>query len=747
MIYQTIKEGGSYLRTRWSWLFDGGVLALTTWWVMRQLWRPGVTSGVDMLMAVWRLFEFDRAWHVGILYPRLAPDFSYGYTLPLFQYYPPLQSLLAELPHLWGVPFIDSTKLTVGISLFLAGIGCYGLCRAIALERPGALGAAIAYLYAPYLLLNIYERGAVAELLALGIVPFLLWFTHIAFTRNRPDAYLGIGATSAALILAHNITALYFVPVFLVFILFHWRWLRTSGRQLIAGLGMYSLGLAIAAFYWMPAIMEAKYVDIEGMTEGILDPVHWLLPMHHLLQPYLVFNYLGATRFRMALTPVLLTTIALLLWRWYRAAERPLILFFATLFGIPLLLQLDFTAFFWQHASTLRFIQFPWRLLGFVYLGSAGLMGFLVNRLSRETALRLKNPYFMGTWLPFACLLAIIIPSSTLHLRLKDSKIWYSIGEEEITLNNLQEMSELGWGITQDYMPPWAAPAQDLFQPETTPQDDTLLAPPDDVVVRVKNLESYRASLDVESSRPFALALQRFFFPGWYAQVNGVKQSTRHRGALGLVAADIPAGQHNVSLYFGHTPLRRVAVWMTILAIGGWLGLALFKRQWAWVAIVGGVALLYALPAIPHLWLVDAPQPWQQADANLAHAVKLVGYRTDRAAYYPGDTVRLDIAWLGLKPIHESYKVFVHLVDQTKEKKWGQSDAVPNQFWTPTTRWQAGELVEDTHSFRIQPAAPPGTYTLLAGMYDPGTMHNLPITNQYSSLPGDRIILGTLEIR
>ncbi len=89
----------------------------------------------------------------------------------------------------------------------------------------------------------------------------------------------------------------------------------------------------------------------------------------------------------------------------------------------------------------------------------------------------------------------------------------------------------------------------------------------------------------------------------------------------------------------------------------------------------------------------------------------------------------------------------MHLVDQTKEKKWGQSDAIPNHFWTPTTRWQAGELVEDTHSFRIAPDAPPGTYYLLAGMYDPDTMHNLPVTNQYATLPGDRIILGTLEVR
>ena len=46
-------------------------------------------------VAIFRVYEIVAAWRQGILYPRWAPDFYYGYGYPVFDYYSTLSYYLA----------------------------------------------------------------------------------------------------------------------------------------------------------------------------------------------------------------------------------------------------------------------------------------------------------------------------------------------------------------------------------------------------------------------------------------------------------------------------------------------------------------------------------------------------------------------------------------------------------------------------------------------------------------------------
>ncbi|RME52969.1 MAG: hypothetical protein D6790_18180, partial [Caldilineae bacterium] len=92
----------------------------------------------------------------------------------------------------------------------------------------------------------------------------------------------------------------------------------------------------------------------------------------------------------------------------------------------------------------------------------------------------------------------------------------------------------------------------------------------------------------------------------------------------------------------------------------------------------------------------------------------------------------------------DRYKVILHLEDESG-RKWAAGDAEPGLFFTPTTRWQAGEIMEDWIHLTVPEDAPPGRYKLLTGMYHAETVENLPISGGIQV--GGRLLLAEVEVR
>ncbi len=84
----------------------------------------------------------------------------------------------------------------------------------------------------------------------------------------------------------------------------------------------------------------------------------------------------------------------------------------------------------------------------------------------------------------------------------------------------------------------------------------------------------------------------------------------------------------------------------------------------------------------------------------------------------------LTLYWRARAAVENDYTVFVHLVDQGG-KLWAQGDSVPVGGMYPTSAWLPGQLVEDRHVIQVDPAAPPGSYRVLVGLYDPATLERL----------------------
>jgi 4-amino-4-deoxy-L-arabinose transferase-like glycosyltransferase len=154
--------------------------------------------------------------------------------------------------------------------------------------------------------------------------------------------------------------------------------------------------------------------------------------------------------------------------------------------------------------------------------------------------------------------------------------------------------------------------------------------------------------------------------------------------------------------------------------------------------------------ASPHLPLgypvIEEPMA-QPVQANFDNQILLEGYTlTPKEPLQPGDTFRLTVYWRALRPVVESYKVFVQSY-YGEGVMVAQHDALPVCDRYPTNRWYGGERVADVHDVPVAADAPPGEYALVVGLYLEENFARLPVLDASGQPVADHMQIGTIQIR
>ena len=102
----------------------------------------------------------------------------------------------------------------------------------------------------------------------------------------------------------------------------------------------------------------------------------------------------------------------------------------------------------------------------------------------------------------------------------------------------------------------------------------------------------------------------------------------------------------------------------------------------------------------------------------LTNGVNLKGIAGGQKQAHPGDWLRFSLIWQAESALPDDFTVFTQLIGPDG-KVWGQHDNPPHGGWYPTSLWRPGEWVTDDYAVRLDPAAPPGPYRLIVGMYNP----------------------------
>jgi hypothetical protein len=522
----------------------------------------GFPEGHDWLFELVRVAEFGAAFAAGQLVPYWSENLYGGYGSPVFLFYAPLFSALASLASaaLGSVP-AGATLVLVAASAFsvfamqafladlLAGQG-------VADAAAARVGATFFVLH-PYVLGDKLVRNADAELLALCLAPLALRGVVLASVRPRA-AFALVSGGLALVVLAHNLTALVTVAFVLAggLALFGLRAPRAWG-VILAGV---AAGLALSAFFWLPALAYTGLIRPEELLRGKLDFRGQFPPLEKIFW-YVRFFATGLA------TPLALCAGAFAAVR-FPAQRRALAALLVAAAGL-LFLQTRASRPIWEIVPGLPLFQFPWRMMGpLAWVASA--VAALVFALALRAAARLRR-----TTVELAAFALLAL--NALPILLQYAPLSAEVARMAPALLSPEVVRRAGPSVTlgDEYLP--RAADTEVWLAER-PIEGPVVAASAPASWKTRANRGSALELVTDAAAPTKLRLARFAWPGWRAQIDGRAQEpvATRRGALEV---EVPAGHAEVRVWLEPPPLRRAALWLSLFALAGWLALFAFGRR------------------------------------------------------------------------------------------------------------------------------------------------------------------------
>lgn len=568
------------------------------------LFVHGCSCGHDFDFHLLSWLEAASQFRHGTLNPHwaFAPAFNAGE--PRFVFYPPLSwtlgALLTMLLPISVVPAIFTLLV-----LTAAGFAMYRLAAHFTSPN-AALVAATLYIANPYMLFNAFERTAYAELLAAVWLPLLF----LAALHKRPSIQ-GIALPVALLWLTNAPAAVMgcYTLALIIFIRLFTRSnpgapgpdsrtrISASSLQLaITTTAGTAVGLALAAFYLIPAAYERRFVQIAmaiipnmrfqdnflfGHTSDA--PHNVVLQTASLLAVTLLtltFASLTAALLRTRSNSVILSeaqsTQSKDLHETETVSTSPalstsnllLVCLILTLCIAFLLIPLSTPL--WNHLPELAFLQFPWRLLSIL----AVVLALAVAALLRTTSF---NPAITAT---SALLLVSVFTFPAIKTFRQGCEV------KDLPATQAQAFAQhQGVEATDEYTPTdadndvlraddppfWLSTDPAAFAPGTTPNpaatDPNFSAP-----TPAKHPPAQAPMhLTLNAPGPEALILNLRDYPAWQItrrsegmQVTNVKHALQRDD--GLLAIELPQGQSTIDITWHRTADEHLGLVVTAIS-------------------------------------------------------------------------------------------------------------------------------------------------------------------------------------
>ena len=141
----------------------------------------------------------------------------------------------------------------------------------------------------------------------------------------------------------------------------------------------------------------------------------------------------------------------------------------------------------------------------------------------------------------------------------------------------------------------------------------------------------------------------------------------------------------------------------------------------------------------------NSPAPAYRLSASFADQIDLLGYSLSGDTLTPGESLGLTLSWSPRGRPSNDYTVFVHLLDDQGQLQ-RQADSSPKSGKYPTSVWDAGEVIADTHTLSLAPDLPAGDYRAAVGLCDPETGQRVHIVDQYAKITADHAMISGLSV-
>jgi len=511
-----------------------------------RLIQPGYFSMMDD-MHVFRLEQFDKCLKDGQIPCRFIQNGGMGYGYPLFNYYSPMAYGIAEVFHLTGFSFINSLKIVFALCHVIGIFGMY-FFASLFWGNFGAFISAVVFLLAPYQATDSFVRGALAESLAINVIPWVFYFLTKFINSNKNKFLLIFSLTT--LLLSHNLTSLAIAPVLVIysiFLLFKNKKINFKSILNLTVLVLFSVGLS--SFFIIPAILEKNLVTVNTMTQ---DYFQYIIHFATLNQLFISrFWGFGASlwgpvddmAFSIGLIQWLLPLISISFLFFNRKKIEKIkgkigfIVLFLFVFLFSIFLTHNKSTFIWQLFPFMAFYQFPWRFLSISIFAASFISGSIILLINKK----------------FQIFIVALITLITIFLNFSYFKedIWYSNLTDDQKLSNEEIIRQSGAGL-KDYWPKYSQNFPTSFAPNyPTVSENT--------IVSYYNKKSNRVYITTFTKSEGKIIVPLVYFPNWQLYIDGQKSDFKINQDLGLIEFNLTSGNHSILLKLNNTTIRIVA--------------------------------------------------------------------------------------------------------------------------------------------------------------------------------------------
>lgn len=469
-----------------------------------------------------RFWQFYKMLSIGDIFPRWAPDLNSGYGLPLFIFHYPFPNYIGALFHVLGFGFVDAFKLVLALGYLSAVMWCFLWIRTFRSSFI-ATSSAIIFAFVPYWFVDIYVRGSVGEVWAISFV----LLTFYAIERRWKNV---ISLAIAGIIVSHNITALFSLPILCLYVLYRnknyiWR---------------IVLGILVASYFWIPALFESKYMvglNSVNYTDHFPD-------LYQLLVPSWGTGFSGRSvrfdqmSFQIGIVPMIVLVTSIIVFVIGKLKDK--VLMVSILLWLAIFYCMGKGAiWFWNVVPISQFIQYPWRLLTLILL----LTPWLVASISEK----------MPKWITVALVVSAIWASlgyihPVSYVARADS---HYLSDPNFTdgtssLGNSLSTKWSGWKHTR-FVNRFEFNSSSVFYSK---------------VVELPNY--YRLLTRVEADA--VMTANILYFPGWNVTADKKTLPIMYESD-GIIHVTIPKGTREVVVEFRQTPIRRASDVLSLIGL------------------------------------------------------------------------------------------------------------------------------------------------------------------------------------
>jgi hypothetical protein len=511
--------------------------------------------------------QFADQFSAGILYPRWMPESFDGLGAPTFYFYPPLGFWLEAL---LGIVTFNALSVSYGLSLsallmlWASGLSMHAWLKSEAISSRRALYGALAYMAAPYHLIDHYYRGAYAEFAAYVFLPLVILSIRQVAQGHRSGAVM-LAASYAALLMVHLPTSLLIsltaIPAYVAYRAWKFGAIKPAAIFVLHCALAGMLGLGLAAIYLVPALALQDWISAALLWSGGYRIENWsLLKAANWSRLADLGDMMGLiTWSAVAYGFAALGTLALLARRDKRASWRCETAFWALLTVATILIYSEAFPWFWEIPFAAK-VQFPWRLM-------------IVVEFAAITALCMAPWHLrsgMASLFLMAALVALIptVAGGVAGIGLRT----------QLSLDHRESPED-----AKEYEPAGYPPSADgsyadlnLGPVERRPEISCF---PQGSICRTHDEPFGELTVELESEVPTTVVLRRFYFPYWQLSPPLPIVAT---DPLRLVSFVSPPGHHVYRLRHVAVPQEK-AGWaisgLSLLLLAVWAGLALRRPR------------------------------------------------------------------------------------------------------------------------------------------------------------------------